>query len=49
MNISKVVINHLAESNVLLVNETGKICSFLNLISDDGEPQQYYLEMGKQL
>lgn len=43
-DISKVVINHLVESNVLLVNETGKICSFLNLVSDGGEPQQYYLE-----
>ena len=43
-DISKVVINHLVESNVLLVNESGEICSFLNLVSDGGEPEQYYLE-----
>ena len=43
-DISKVVINHLTESNVLLVNETGEICSFLNLVSDFGEQEQFYLE-----
>ncbi|MBQ2705447.1 MAG: hypothetical protein IJF60_01390, partial [Agathobacter sp.] len=26
------------------VNESGEICSFLNLVSDGGEPEQYYLE-----
>lgn len=43
-DISKVVVNHLVESNVLLVNENGDICSFLNLVSDGGDPAQYYLE-----
>ena len=43
-DISKIVINHLVESNVLLVNENGDICSFLNLVSDGGDPEKYYLE-----
>lgn len=43
-DISKVVVNHLVESNVLLVSEDGAICSILNLVSDGMEPEKFYLE-----
>lgn len=43
-DISKVVINHLTESNVLLVGEDDSICSILNLVSDGGEPEKFYLQ-----
>lgn len=43
-DISKIVINRLVESNVLLVNEDNEICSIMNLVSDGGEPEKYYLE-----
>lgn len=43
-DISKAVVNHLGESNVLLVSEDGMICSILNLVSDGANPPKYYLE-----
>lgn len=43
-DISKAVINRLVESNVLLVGEDGGICSILNLVSDGGNPEKFYLE-----
>lgn len=43
-DISKTTINHIYESNVLLVNEADKICSILNLVSDGAREPRYYLE-----
>lgn len=43
-DISKSVINHIVESNVLLVGENGEICSILNLVSDGEEQEHYFLE-----
>lgn len=43
-DISKTVINHIGESNVLLVGENGEICSILNLVSDGEEEEHYFLE-----
>ena len=43
-DISKIVINHIVESNVLLVGEGGEICSILNLVSDGEEDEHFYLE-----
>ncbi len=43
-DISKTVINHIVESNVLLVGENGEICSILNLVSDGEEEEHYFLE-----
>lgn len=43
-DISKIVINHLVESNVLLVGENGEICSILNLVSDGQENEHFFLE-----
>ncbi len=48
-DISKTVINHLVESNVLLVGENGELCSILNLVSDGDEQEHFFLERdGKQ-
>lgn len=43
-DISKVVINHLVESNVFLCGENGELCSILNLVSDGAEEEHFYLE-----
>jgi len=43
-DISKTVINHIVESNVLLVGENGEICSILNLVSDGEEEEHFFLE-----
>ncbi len=43
-DISKTVINHIVESNVLLVGESGEICSILNLVSDGEEEEHFFLE-----
>lgn len=43
-DISKVVINHIVESNVLLVDENGSICSILNLVSDGADEEHFFLE-----
>lgn len=43
-DISKVVVNHLVESNVILVGENNEICGILNLVSDGGEEERYFLE-----
>ena len=43
-DLSKAVVNHLVDSNVLLVSDDGMICSILNLVSDGGNPQKYFLE-----
>lgn len=43
-DISKVVINHLVESNVLLVGEDNGICTILNLVSDGADPEGFFLE-----
>lgn len=43
-DIGKTPINHLGESNVLLVSEEGKICSILNLVSDGRSQPKFYLE-----
>lgn len=43
-DISKTVINHIVESNVLLVGADGEICSILNLVSDGQEDEKFYLE-----
>lgn len=43
-DISKTVINHIVESNVLLVGENNEICSILNLVSDGAEEEHYFLE-----
>ena len=42
-DISKVVINHIVESNVLLVDDGGKICSILNLVSDGADEEHFFL------
>ena len=43
-DISKVVINHIVESNVLLVGESGEICTILNLVSDGADEEHFFLE-----
>ena len=43
-DISKTVINHIVESNVLLVGENGEVCSILNLVSDGAEEEHFFLE-----
>ena len=43
-DISKTVINHIVESNVLLVGADGEICTILNLVSDGQEDERFYLE-----
>ncbi|MCM1161725.1 MAG: molecular chaperone [Roseburia sp.] len=43
-DISKTVINHIVESNVLLVGADGEICTILNLVSDGQEDEKFYLE-----
>lgn len=43
-DISKIEINHIVESNVLLVGENNEICSILNLASDGQGEEHYYLE-----
>lgn len=43
-DISKVVVNHLVESNVILVGENNEICSILNLVSDGAKEEHYFLE-----
>ena len=43
-DISKVVINHLVESNVFLCGENGELCSILNLVSDGADEERFYLE-----
>ena len=43
-DISKVVINHIVESNVFLVGEGGEVCTILNLVSDGADEEHFYLE-----
>lgn len=43
-DISKTVINHVVESNVLLVGENGEVCSILNLVSDGADEEHFFLE-----
>lgn len=43
-DISKTTINHVVESNVLLVGENFEICGILNLVSDGAQTEHYYLE-----
>lgn len=46
-DISKTIINRVYESNVLLTNEEGKICSILNLVSDGAAKPRFFLERDK--
>lgn len=43
-DISKTVINHIVESNVFLVGESGEICTILNLVSDGEDEEHFFLE-----
>lgn len=43
-DISKVVINHLSESNVILQGGNGEICGILNLVSDGEDKEHFFLE-----
>lgn len=42
-DISKSVINHIVESNVLLVGDGGEICGILNLVSDGEDEEHFFL------
>lgn len=41
--ISKAIVNHLGESNVLLVSEDMELCGIMNLVSDGQYEPKYYL------
>lgn len=41
--VSKAIVNHLGESNVLLVSEENELCGVFNLVSDGQDEPEYYL------
>lgn len=47
--ISKAVVNHLGESNVLLVSEDNELCGIFNLVSDGAEEPKYYLAKSEEI
>jgi len=47
--ISKAIVNHLGESNVLLVSEDHELCGIFNLVADGSEEPKYYLAKSDEI
>lgn len=47
--VSKAIVNHLGESNVLLVSEDKQLCGIFNLVADGSEQPKYYLAKSNEI